>query len=162
LLFTKKFNQIGCLPFTILPKYKVIIRPFPNEEVFWLGYADEFPRSFKLEENPKSEKDFYRYGIYPVLVNYFPQFKNCKTSSAFAGQYAMNTLDRQPIIFEENDLIVVGGASGSGIMKADAIGRIASALYKGEEQVEIYGNKKFKVSNLSLTKRSVEIEKLVL
>jgi glycine/D-amino acid oxidase-like deaminating enzyme len=162
LLFTKGFNQYGCLPFTILPGPDIYIRPFPDENVFWVGCADEFPRAFKLEEKPQVEKDFYEYGIQPVITKYFPQFKDCRPSSPFAGQYAINTLDSQPAIFEEGDLIVVSGASGSGIMKADAIGRIAAALYAGEEYAVLYGNRKFKVSDLGFKNRKTEPEKLVL
>ncbi|MDH5460466.1 MAG: FAD-binding oxidoreductase, partial [Candidatus Bathyarchaeota archaeon] len=82
--------------------------------------------------------------------------------SAFAGLYAINTLDGQPIIFEENDLMIVGGASGSGIMKADAMGRIAAALYSGEEYAMLYGDREFKVSDLGIKNRHVEPEKLVI
>jgi glycine/D-amino acid oxidase-like deaminating enzyme len=160
LLFAQGFNSVGCVPFTILPKPRVLIRPFPTEGVFWLSYADDFPRAFKLEEDPQPEKNFYQYGIYQVLVKYFPQFRDCRPYSAFAGLYEINTLDGHPVIFEERDLIVVGGASGSGIMKADAIGRIAAALYNGEEYALLYGGRKFKVSDLSIKERCVEPEKL--
>jgi glycine/D-amino acid oxidase-like deaminating enzyme len=162
LLFTKGFNSVGCLPFTILPNPRILIRPFPNESVFWLGYADDFPRAFTIEDEPQPEKNFYQYGIYQILVKYFPQFRNCRPTSAFAGLYEINTLDSQPVIFEKNDLLVVGGASGSGIMKADAIGRVAAALYSGEEYATLYGDRKFKVSDLGLEKRRVEPEKLVI
>jgi glycine/D-amino acid oxidase-like deaminating enzyme len=160
LLFTGGFNSVGCMPFTILPKPRVLVRPFPTEGVFWLSYADDFPRAFKLEDEPQPEKSFYEYGIYQVLVKYFPQFRDCHPYSAFAGLYEINTLDGHPVIFEEKDLIVVGGASGSGIMKADAIGRIAAALYDGEEYAVLYGDRKFKVSDLSIKERRVEREKL--
>jgi glycine/D-amino acid oxidase-like deaminating enzyme len=162
LLFTKGFNLGGCLPFTILPRHRVYIRPFSKEGTYWVGYADDFPRAFKLEEDPQPEKDFYEYGIYQVLTKYFPQFKDVRASSAFAGLYEVNTLDGHPVIFEENDLMVVGGASGSGITKADALGRISQALYSCEEYASLYGDKKFKVSDLGLKKRYVEPEKLVL
>ena len=160
LLFTQGFNSVSCIPFTILPKPRVLIRPFPTEGVFWLSYADDFPRAFKLEEDPQPEKNFYQYGIYQVLVKYFPQFRDCRPYSSFAGLYEINTLDGHPVIFEEKDLIVVGGASGSGIMKADAIGRIAAALYNGEEYALLYGGRKFRVCDLSIKKRCVEPEKL--
>jgi glycine/D-amino acid oxidase-like deaminating enzyme len=71
-------------------------------------------------------------------------------------------MDGQPVIFEENDLMVVGGASGSGILKADSIGRIAGALYNGEDYANLYGDRKFKVSDLGLKHRNVEPEKLVI
>jgi glycine/D-amino acid oxidase-like deaminating enzyme len=93
---------------------------------FGYPYADEFPRAFKIEDNPEPEENFYRYGLYQVLVKYFPQFAGCQPFSAFAGLYEINSIDGQPLIFEEYGLIVVGGASGSGILKADSIGRIAA------------------------------------
>jgi glycine/D-amino acid oxidase-like deaminating enzyme len=162
LLFTREFTDAGCLPFTILPKPSVYIRPAPEEDALWLAYADEFPRAFKLEDNPEPEENYYRYGIYQVLVKYFPQFTDCQPFSAFAGLYEINSLDGQPLIFEENGLMVVGGASGSGILKADAISRIAAALYGGEEYAMLYGDRKFKVSDLGLKNRHVEPEKLVI
>ncbi len=162
LLLTQGFNSVGCMPFTILPNPKILVRPFPNEGVFWLGYADDFPRAFKMEDDPQPEKNFYQYGIYQVLVKYFPQFKDCRPTSAFAGLYEINTVDGQPVIFEENGLIVVGGASGSGIMKADSIGRIAAALYDEKEFAVLHGDRQFRVSDLGLAKRCVEPEKLII
>jgi FAD-dependent oxidoreductase domain-containing protein 1 len=87
---------------------------------------------------------------------------DCQPFSSFAGLYEINSIDGQPIIFEENGVLVVGGASGSGILKADAIGTIAAALYNGEEYAYLYGDRKFKVSDLGLRNRSVEPEKLVI
>jgi hypothetical protein len=42
------------------------------------------------------------------------------------------------------------------------MGRIAAALYGGEEFANLYGERKFKVSDLGLKNRSVEPEKLVI
>jgi len=162
LLFSKEFTDAGCLPFTILPKPSAYIRPAPEEDALWLAYADEFPRAFKIEDDPEPEEDYYRFGLYQVFVKYFPQFKDCQPFSAFAGLYEINTMDGQPLVFEENGLMVVGGASGSGILKGDAIGRIATSLCNGEEYVLLYGDKKFKVSDLGLKNRNVEPEKLVI
>jgi hypothetical protein len=47
-------------------------------------------------------------------------------------------------------------------MKADAVGRIAAALYAGQEYALLYGDKQFKVSDLGLKKRNVEPEKLII
>jgi glycine/D-amino acid oxidase-like deaminating enzyme len=162
LLFSEEFTNAGCLPFTILPKPSAYIRPAPEEDALWLAYADEFPRAFKVEDNPEPEENYYRFGLYQVFVKYFPQFKECEPFSAFAGLYEINTIDGQPLIFEENGLMVVGGASGSGILKADSIGRIAAALYNGKEYAMLYGDRKFKVSDLGLKGRNVEPEKLVI
>jgi glycine/D-amino acid oxidase-like deaminating enzyme len=162
LLFTKAFTGAGCLPFTILPKPSAYIRPAPEEDALWLACADEFPRAFKVEEEPEPEENFFKYGLYQVLRKYFPQFAGSRPFSAFAGLYEINTLDGQPVIFEENGLLVVGGASGSGIMKADAIGRIAAAVYNGDDYALLHGDQTFKVSDLDLKNRRVEPEKLVI
>ena len=162
LLLSKEFTNAGCLPFTILPKPTAYIRPAPEEDALWLAYADEFPRALKVEEEPEPEENYYRYGLYQVMVQYFPQLKDCQPFSAFAGLYEINSIDGQPIIFEENGMMVVGGASGSGILKADSIGRIAAALYQGQEFAFLYGDRKFRVNDLGLKKRSVEPEKLVI
>jgi glycine/D-amino acid oxidase-like deaminating enzyme len=162
LLFSREFTDAGCLPFTILPKPSAYIRPAPEEDALWLAYADEFPRAFKIEDDPQPEENYYTYGLYQVMSKYFPQFTNCQPFSAFAGLYEINSIDGQPLIFEENGMMVVGGASGSGILKADAVGRIAAALYNDEEYALLYGDKKFRVSELGLKHRSVEPEKLVI
>jgi glycine/D-amino acid oxidase-like deaminating enzyme len=162
LLFNKEFTNAGCLPFTILPKPSAYIRPAPEEDALWLAYADEFPRAFKIEDEPEPEENYYRFGLYQVMVKYFPQLTDCQPFSAFAGLYEINTIDGQPLVFEENGLMIVGGASGSGILKADAIGRIATSLYRGEEYALLHGDKKFKVSDLGLKNRNIEPEKLVI
>lgn len=162
LLFSKEFTNAGCLPFTILPKPSAYIRPAPEEDALWLAYADEFPRAFKIEDNPEPEENYYTFGLYQVFVKYFPQFVDCQPFSAFAGLYEINTIDGQPLIFEENGLMVVGGASGSGILKADAIGRIATALFNGEQYALLYEDRKFKVNDMGLKNRNVEPEKLVI
>jgi glycine/D-amino acid oxidase-like deaminating enzyme len=162
LLLSREFTDAGCLPFTILPKPTAYVRPAPEEDALWLAYADEFPRAFKIEDEPEPEENYYKYGLYQVVVKYFPQFTDCQPFSAFAGLYEINSIDGQPVIFEENGLVVVGGASGSGILKADSIGRIAAALYKDDEYALLYGDRKFKVSDLGLKNRNVEPEKLVI
>jgi len=162
LLFSREFTDAGCLPFTILPRPTAYIRPAPEEDALWLAYADEFPRAFKIEDDPQPEENYYTYGLYQVLSKYFPQFTGCQPFSAFAGLYEINSIDGQPLIFEENGLMVAGGASGSGILKADAVGRIAAALYNDEEYALLYGDRKFKVSDLGLKHRNVEPEKLVI
>ena len=162
LLNVNGFNSENCMPFTILPQPAIYIKPALEENSFWLSYGDHFPRAFLLEDDPQSEENFYRYGIYQVLTKYFPQFLGAQPYSSWAGQYALNPIDGQPVVFEENDLLVVGSCSGSGNMKVDAISRVAAALYIGEEYANLYGDKKFRVSSLSMAKRDVEAEKLII
>jgi glycine/D-amino acid oxidase-like deaminating enzyme len=162
LLHNSEFSDAACLPFIVLPNPSVYIRPNLEAEGFGVGYADEFPRGFLLEEHPKPETDFYRNGLHPIIAKYLPQFEGAESSGGFAGLYEINTLDEQPVIFQEHNLVVVGGGSGSGIMKADAIGRIAAAVYADEEYATLFGGRKLKASALSLKQRHVEPEKLVI
>jgi len=160
LLRVKGFNRDNILPFTILPK-GVYLRPAIEENAFWTGMSDDIGRAFSWEEDPQPERNFYLYGIYQVLSKYFPQFLNVEPSSAWAGYYDLS-IDCQPVVFEVADLIVAAGTSGSGIMKADAVGRIVKALCLGEEYAELYGGEKFRVKDLSLEDRRVEKERIVI
>jgi glycine/D-amino acid oxidase-like deaminating enzyme len=71
-------------------------------------------------------------------------------------------MDANPCIFQENGLLVVAGLSGSGIMKADAVGRVASALYDGREHATLYGGRKIEVRRLGVSERNVDPERFVL
>mgnify|MGYP000032265395 CR=1 FL=1 len=117
---------------------------------------------YKIEEQYIPSMKFYEKEIYPILSSYFPQFRNVRPTNAWSSIYEVTTIDRQPVIFEENDLIVVGGGSGYGLMKADAIGRIATAVYYGEKWAQLFGGEKFKCENLSIKHRNVEPELFIL
>jgi hypothetical protein len=47
-------------------------------------------------------------------------------------------------------------------MKCDAIARIAAALYVGDEEAELFGGRRFRVSDLGIHHRRVERETLVI
>ncbi|UCD26777.1 MAG: FAD-binding oxidoreductase [Candidatus Bathyarchaeota archaeon] len=160
LLFVKNFNEHGILPFTILPKSEVYIKPDETTKRFWTGCADDLGRPFSLDVTP--EKSFYEFNIRPIITKYFPQFENARIANKLAGLYACNTIDGNPYVFEEYGLIVISGCSGSGIMKADAIGRIVDALYRKKEEAELYGSVMFRVSDISTEKRNVENEEFVI
>jgi len=121
---------------------------------------DDLGRPFSLDVTP--EKSFYEFNIRPILTEYFPQFESARIANKLAGLYACNTIDGNPYVFERHGLIIISGCSGSGIMKADAIGRIVDALYRRKEEAELYGNVKFKVSDLGVEKRNVENEEFTL
>ena len=162
LLETKGFNEHDLMPFTILPRAGVLMRPERAERGFWVGAADELGRPFMFEEDPQPERDYYTYSIYPILSKYFPHFKDVTPTNMWAGQYDVNTLDANPYIFEEAGVIVAAGLSGSGIMKADAVGRTVAALYAKKEHAELYGGRKIKVSRLGVAERDAGLERFVL
>jgi len=155
------FSDTGTLPFTIIQKSGIYIKPEPRENCIYVGCADDIGRAYNLNVEP--EREYYENSILPVLVEVFPQFKNAQLASMIAGSYAYNTIDKNPYIFRPlEDLIVVSGDSGSGIMKCDAVGRIASALYWKDEFAILYPNVPFRVSKLGVTTRDVTFERFVI
>lgn len=161
-LYVKGFNKEGCMPFTIIPHPEIYIKPEIEEEAFWIGHGLTIGNPFKIEEEYFPDLKFYENNIYPILKCYFPQFRDKRPLNAWSSIYEVTTIDRQPVIFEENDLIIVSGGSGYGIMKADAIGRIASAVFSGNKWAELYGGIKIKCSDLSIKKRRIEEELFLL
>ncbi|MFX1352318.1 MAG: NAD(P)/FAD-dependent oxidoreductase [Promethearchaeota archaeon] len=155
------FNQENTIPMTIIPNPGMFIIPVKSETAFWIGCADDVGRAYKLEEDPQAEQDYY-HQIYMVLKNYFPHFTNIRPTTMWAGLYADNSIDGNPNIFRGGEAIIVTGASGSGILKADSIGRITAALYGGEEYAELYGARRFKVSDLSIKERNVKKERFII
>ena len=164
LLFSKQFSDAGFIPFTILPSGGVYVRGVPEEKSFWIGCADKVGRAYKHimdDEDYNAERTYYEQSIYPVLSKYFPAFLNARPGNMWAGAYAYS-VDAIPLVYEHSGVIVVSGASGSGIMKADALGRIADALYRGEPQTELYGGRSMKTTSLGLVNREVEVENVLI
>jgi FAD-dependent oxidoreductase domain-containing protein 1 len=167
LLRSKGFNPLGLLPMVILPKAGVHFKPVREENCLWVGCEDEINRPFidlpehDLEKYP-AEREYFDREVRPVLVSYFPDFADSKMKAMWAGLYAYNTLDNLPFVFKERNLIVVGGDSGSGIMKGDALGRVVDAVYRGEDEASLYGERAYRVSKLSIDQRNVEREEWVL
>ena len=161
-LYAKGFNKYGISPMLILPNM-AYMRPTPEEESYWMGYSDELGRPYKLEEEPVAEERFYTYTIHPLVSVYFPQFEGSIPRASWAGHYDLSP-DKQPVVFEahESGLIVSAGTSGSGILKADAIGRITAAVALGKDEVELYDGSVFKTSWLGFEERLVEREYLVI
>jgi len=169
LLHVKGFNDLGLIPLVILPKSGVHFKPVSEENAFWIACEDDLNRPYidvpeRDLDRYSAEPSFYERGIYPVLTSYFPQFENASLKSMWAGLYSYNTVDYLPFAFGEGNLIVVGGDSGSGIMKGDSLGRVVDALYREGEQAEatLYGDVHYKVSKLGFKNRNVEREEWVI
>jgi glycine/D-amino acid oxidase-like deaminating enzyme len=146
-------------PMIILPR-GIYLRPEPREGTYWVGVSDRRP--FRLEEPPEPEEQLWRFGIYPVLTKYVPAFEGRTPQNAWAGHYDENIVDYQPVVDRlAEGLYVAAGTSGSGIMKADAIGRIAASLALGREKAELYGGTVVE-SNMLRLNRCFEEERLVI
>lgn len=167
LLNTDGFSPLNLLPLVILPKSGVHFKPVGEEGAFWVGCEDEVNRpyidvpSHDLDDF-QAEPSYYERNIRPILAGYFPAFSNAKVRAMWAGLYSYNTVDYLPFVFREHNLIVVGGDSGSGIMKGDSLGRIAASLVRDEETATLYGGVQYNSSKLSFAERDVEREEWVI
>ncbi len=169
LLRTKGFNLLGLIPLVILPKSGVHFKPVSEERKFWIACEDEVNRPYinvpdRDLDSYRAEPSYYERSVHPVLSAYFPQFRNARPESMWAGLYAYNTVDYLPYAFSEGNLIVVGGDSGSGIMKGDALGRIVDALYRegDDSEASLYGGTAYSVSKIGFEKRDVKREEWVI
>ena len=59
-------------------------------------------------------------------------------------------------------MIFVGGDSGSGIMKADSLGRLVAAACEGKSDARLFSGDTYRLDRLSLTHRVVQEEKIIL
>ena len=167
LMHTKGFNRLGLLPLVILPKSGVHFKPVSEEAVFWVACEDDFNRPFvdlpdHDLERYQAERGYYDRSVYPILTSYFPEFKGSSIKAMWAGLYSYNTIDSTPFAFRSGNLIVVGGDSGSGIMKGDSLGRIADAIYREEEEAELFGGTSYKTRKIGFEARDVEREEWVI
>ena len=162
LLKTKGFNEQGTVPFTILPRGEAYFRPNPGERSFWLSSTAGIGQPFKLEEEPIADENNYTYNIYPILSEYFPCFANLRPVNSWAGFYDVNSLDSTPIVARISNCVLATGMSGSGIMKADAVGRMAAAMTEGKDEAKLFGDQRISILRLGLTNRDVPEEEFVL
>lgn len=151
----KGFSEHGILPFTHIPEISVYLKVEPAEGSIWLGCADDFGRRYGLEDDPQPEKALYQNNIYHALVKYLPCFKDIRPVNMWAGQRAINRYDRTPVVAPAPGMIYVGAATGYGITKCDALGRTVAALYSDEEEVELFGGRRFKATDLGIDERNV-------
>lgn len=155
-------GETDIFPFTVLPKSGIYMRPAPKERSFWVGAADEIGRDFSFEDEPDAEREFYNYSIRPVIQEYVPAFSLSRVTGMWAGYYSYSTLDMNPFIFQDVNIIVATGTSGSGILKGDSIGRTVAALYNHQEYTRLYNGRELKTSDLGILERNVERERFVL
>jgi sarcosine oxidase subunit beta len=158
LLHNASFSSHNLLPFTILPEGAYLR---PERASFILGYAnpDQAPG---LEEPARAQRDFYDTRIRPQIEEYFPAFQGLAPSHAWAGHYDEHPPDDTPFVERLAGALVVAGSSGSGVMKADSLGRIAAGRLFDLEVVELGHSGHFRVTDLGLKERAVPPEEFVI
>jgi sarcosine oxidase subunit beta len=158
LLHNASFSSHNLLPLTILPEGAYLR---PERGSFILGYANP-DQSPGLEEPARAQREFYEARIRPQVERYFPAFQGLAPSHAWAGHYDEHPPDDTPFVERLAGVLVVAGSSGSGVMKADSLGRIAAAHFQGLEVVELGHGGHFRVADLGLTQRAVPTEEFVI
>ena len=152
----------GQLPVLVMPSASVYLKPVRSQRMLVAGCADDFGRPFALDVDPRPDHAFLRDQIMPVAGAYLPGLRGSEARVSWAGQYHYNTVDGNPYVFRRSNLTVVAGASGSGIMKCDAIGRVAASAHLGMGRAELFGGGTFDVGALGVEHRRVEPEALIL
>ena len=147
-------------PAIILPAGGVYIKPILKNNTLIIGCADDLGQPYILSDF-NANIEYFNKAIKPVLSHYFPKLKY-DINLKWAGYYAYNWPDKNPVIENVSNINWVSGTSGSGIMKADAIGRITASKLIDIPYAILADETKFKVSDLSLYNRNVEIEKLII
>ncbi|MHA1211573.1 MAG: NAD(P)/FAD-dependent oxidoreductase [Candidatus Heimdallarchaeota archaeon] len=156
-------NSTEKVPILILPTGGVYVKPVLQNNLLVVGCANELGNPYQMDDYPPSASEtYFQNVIAPVLHYYFPKLTNYKLFSKWAGYYANYWPDKNPVVEKVSNIQWVSGTSGSGIMKADAIGRIAAARAIGDSKVELFTNTSFNVMDLSLKKRKVDSEELII
>jgi glycine/D-amino acid oxidase-like deaminating enzyme len=160
LLHTAGFNGHDLLPFTILPG-GAYLRPAPAAQSFLIGFANQ-DQTPGLEDRPVADRGFFEERLRPQLEQFFPGFRGVAPSHTWAGHYEDHPPDKIAFADRVAGALVVGGASGSGIMKADSLGRAAAGLFYGHEQVELGDGKSLQVAEIGLRERTLPPEEFVI
>jgi glycine/D-amino acid oxidase-like deaminating enzyme len=159
LINAQGFNDYGKLPLLQLPDAKVYIKADLQENNIWVAETEDLGRKYGLEDDPQADERVYTENVYYGLVKYFPCFKDVRPINMWAGQRAINSVDKQPVVVPTPGMIYVGAATGNGILKSDALGRTVAALHNGESEAELFDGKKIRVSGLGIKNRKVGIER---
>jgi glycine/D-amino acid oxidase-like deaminating enzyme len=155
------YKKHDLTPALILPTAGIYVKPIPQQKIFLVGCADDLGQPYFMD-NPEPDEIFYHNAIQPIISQYFPKLRYQKPQLKWAGYYSYHLPDKHPIIEKIANITWVCGTSGSGIMKADAIGRITSARVLNQPTTLLRDNTTFQNNILSLSNRDVPNEHLII
>lgn len=149
------------VPALILPAGGTYVKPILHRNLMILGLADDLGQPYDMY-NPDPDEEYFTRGIVPVMEHYFPHLTDWELKMRWAGYYSYHWPDKNPVVESISNFTWVAGTSGSGIMKADAIGRITASKIMNEETSILHDGSGFNVSDLSLRNRKVDNEAFVI
>jgi len=162
-------------PFVILPT-GITLKPLFPQRHLWVGLMDDIAHPIGTREDPARDGrlDFnmaemgdraaFATDVLPALSPYFPQFDTSRVhlENSWGGYYSFS-IEGAPVLTEESyGVIFVGGDSGSGVMKADSLGRLVAARYDDQKEARLHDGESYRLDRLSLSRRTVEEERIIL
>ncbi len=162
-------------PFLILPT-GATLKPIFRQRQMWIGCVDSVTHAIGTREDPgrdgrldynmaqMGDREAFGTDVLPAVTPYLPSFETSgvRLENSWGGYYH-NSPDGLPVLIEEAyGVIFVGGDSGSGVMKADSMGRLVAAQYEGRRDAQLFTGDSYRLERLSLTRRVVESEKIIL
>jgi FAD-dependent oxidoreductase domain-containing protein 1 len=153
--------DLNKVPAMILPAGGAYVKPLLHKNLMILGLADSIGQPYDMEDS-SFEIEYFQKGIEPVLNHYFPSLKDYELKMKWAGYYSYHWPDKNPVVESESNVTWTCGTSGSGIMKADAVGRVTASKVIGKRTAELFDGTTMDVMDLSLRERSVEMERFVI
>ena len=168
-------DGIGRFPFLILPT-GATVKPIFRQRQMWLGCVDTVAHPIGTREDPgrdgrldyrmeqMGDRDAFATDVLPTVTPYLPRFETTgvRLENSWGGYYNFSP-DGLPVLFDEPfGVTFVGGDSGSGIMKADALGRLVTALYEGRSTARLFTGEEYRLDRLSLNHRAVQEERIIL
>jgi FAD-dependent oxidoreductase domain-containing protein 1 len=162
-------------PFLILPT-GATLKPIFRQQQMWIGCVDTVAHPIGTREDPgrdgrldynmaeMGDREAFATDVLPAVTPYLPKFETSgvRLENAWGGYYNFSP-DGLPVLVEESyGVIFVGGDSGSGIMKADSLGRLVAAKYDGKTEARLFTGDAYRLDRLSLDHRVVQEEKIIL
>jgi len=164
----------GRMPFLILPT-GAALKPVFRQRRLWVELEDtshpigtlENPgRDGTLDYNMArlADPSSYATDVLPAVTPYLPRLGTtaARLESSWGGYYHFSP-DGHPVVVEQPyGVIFAGGDSGSGIMKADSIGRLVAAAHAGRREAKLFTGDSYRVDRLSLAHRNLADERIIL
>jgi glycine/D-amino acid oxidase-like deaminating enzyme len=162
-------------PFLILPT-GATLKPIFRQRQMWVGCVDSVAHPIGTREDPgrdgrldynmaaMGDREAFGTDVLPAVTPYLPRFETsgARLENSWGGYYNFSP-EGLPVLVEESyGVVFVGGDSGSGIMKADALGRLVAAQYEGKREAQLFTGDSYRLDRLSLSHRAVQEERIIL
>ena len=162
-------------PFLILPT-GACLKPVFRQRQLWFECVDTIAHPIGTREDPgrdgrldynmaqMGDREAFSTDVLPAVTPYLPRFETSgiRLENSWGGYYNFSPDGLPVLVAEPYGVIFVGGDSGSGIMKADSLGRLVAARYDGASDARLFSGENYRVDRLSLDHRVVQDEKIIL